>query len=99
MLDGESSDYADDLATAIGGAGGQTLRVKNRLTQKTGLLLGTNLSSEQRDYAQTVRQSADTLLTIVSEILDFSKIESGKLAHGKANAPERAGRDKSVGCD
>jgi PAS domain S-box-containing protein len=51
----------------------------NAMVGMTGLLLGTNLSSEQRDYAQTVRQSADTLLTIVSEILDFSKIESGKL--------------------
>jgi len=51
----------------------------NAMVGMTGLLLGTNLNSEQRDYAQTVRQSADTLLTIVSEILDFSKIESGKL--------------------
>jgi len=51
----------------------------NAMVGMTGLLLGTNLSSEQRDYAQTVRQSADTLLTIVSDILDFSKIESGKL--------------------
>ncbi len=51
----------------------------NAMVGMTGLLLGTNLNSEQRDYAQTIRQSADTLLTIVSEILDFSKIESGKL--------------------
>jgi len=51
----------------------------NAMVGMTGLLLGTNLSSEQRDYAQTVRQSADTLLTIVSDILDFSKIESGKM--------------------
>ncbi len=51
----------------------------NAMVGMTGLLLGTSLNSEQRDYAQTVRQSADTLLTIVSEILDFSKIESGKL--------------------
>jgi len=51
----------------------------NAMVGMTGLLLGTNLNSEQRDYAQTIRQSADTLLTIISEILDFSKIESGKL--------------------
>ncbi len=51
----------------------------NAMVGMTGLLLGTSLNSEQRDYAQTIRQSADTLLTIVSEILDFSKIESGKL--------------------
>jgi signal transduction histidine kinase len=51
----------------------------NAIVGMTGLLLGTSLNSEQRDYAQTVRQSADTLLTLISEILDFSKIEAGKL--------------------
>ena len=51
----------------------------NAIVGMTGLMLGTSLTSEQRDYAQTIRSSADTLLTIISEILDFSKIESGKL--------------------
>jgi CheY-like chemotaxis protein len=37
------------------------------------------LDDEQRGYAQTVRQSADALLTILNDILDLSKIEAGRL--------------------
>lgn len=43
------------------------------------MLLDTNLSREQHDYADSVRSSAESLLVLINEILDFSKIEAGKL--------------------
>jgi CheY-like chemotaxis protein len=45
----------------------------------SGLLLGTDMNKDQREFAETIRSSGDGLLTLVNDILDYSKIESGKL--------------------
>ena len=51
----------------------------NAVIGLTELMLGTALDPEQRDFAETIHSSGETLLAIINDILDFSKIESGHM--------------------
>ncbi len=53
------------------------------------LALKTDLNEQQREYMETIRDSAQNLLTVINGILDFSKIESGKLTLDYAPLPLR----------
>ncbi|HSS72596.1 MAG TPA: response regulator [Gaiellaceae bacterium] len=84
----------------------------NAVIGMTGLLLGTELTQDQRELAEVVRSSGDALLRVIDDILDFSKIEAGRLelerepfglrdcVEGALDivAPRAAEKDFELGC-
>lgn len=79
--------HAKEAAEAANRAKGEFLAVvsheiRNPMNGVLGfvdLLLKTRLRPEQLEYARTIRQSAETLMSTINNILDFSKLESGKI--------------------
>lgn len=57
----------------------EILTPMNGVIGMSSLILGTQLTKDQLKYAQFIKNSADSLLTIINDILDFSKIDAGKL--------------------
>ena len=51
----------------------------NAILGMNELLLDTVLDADQREFAGTVQDAAQALLTLINDILDFSKIEAGKI--------------------